>query len=139
MCLFALIDCASYPVFVHRLTVSFRASFPRSVALTQLHFLSLTVVSSREDFHLQDRAHAGRTHSQPAKAGELLSRLSLFAGVDLSNLLYLKLLVLKGLHYIAATATIGDTRGAVILGGGCVGRRNRNASRSRRCSGSGCV
>ncbi|MHB8255605.1 MAG: ATP-binding protein [Acidiferrobacter sp.] len=62
MCLFALIDCASYPVFVHRLTVSFRASSPRSVALTQLHIFSLTVVSSREDFHLQDRAHAGRTH-----------------------------------------------------------------------------
>ena len=29
--------------------------------LTQLRFTSLAVVSSREDFHLQDRAHAGRT------------------------------------------------------------------------------
>jgi hypothetical protein len=26
-----------------------------------LHFLSFAVVSLREDFHLQDRAHAGRT------------------------------------------------------------------------------
>jgi hypothetical protein len=32
------------------------------VTLTQLRFTSLAVVSSREDFHLQDRAHAGRTH-----------------------------------------------------------------------------
>jgi hypothetical protein len=31
-----------------------------------LHFISLAVVSSREDFHLQDRAHAGRTH--PARS-----------------------------------------------------------------------
>ena len=68
-----------------------------------------------------------------------LARLSLFAGVDLTNLLYLKILALKGLHYIAATATTGETREAVILGGGCAGSRNRNASRSRRCSGSGCV
>ena len=36
------------------------ASFPRSVALTQLRFTSLAVVSSREDLNLQDRAHAGR-------------------------------------------------------------------------------
>jgi hypothetical protein len=41
--------------------VTFHASFPRSVALTQLHFASLAVVGSREDLHLQDRAHAGRT------------------------------------------------------------------------------
>ncbi len=62
MSLLAIIHHASYPIFVHRLTVSFHASFPRSVTLTQLHFISLAVVSSREDFHLQDRAHAGRTH-----------------------------------------------------------------------------
>ena len=43
-----------------RLTL--HASFPRSVALTQLRFTSLTVVSSREDLHLQDCAHAGRTN-----------------------------------------------------------------------------
>ena len=46
----------------HRLTVSLYASSPRSVTLTQLRFTSLAVVSSREDFHLQDHAHAGRTH-----------------------------------------------------------------------------
>ena len=59
---------ASYLILVHRLTVSFHASFPRSVTLTQLHFLSLAVVSSREDFHLQDRAHAGRTMFHRLKA-----------------------------------------------------------------------
>jgi hypothetical protein len=37
------------------------ASFPRSVTLAQLRFTSLAVASSREDLHLQDRAHAGRT------------------------------------------------------------------------------
>jgi hypothetical protein len=40
---------------------TFHASSPRSVALPQLRFPSITVVSSRQDFHLQDRAHAGRT------------------------------------------------------------------------------
>jgi hypothetical protein len=54
---------ASYPFLVHRLMVLFHASFPRSVALAQLHFLSLAVVSSREDFHFQDRTHAGRTRN----------------------------------------------------------------------------
>ena len=44
-------------------------AFPRSVTLTQLRFTSLTVVSSREDFHLQDSAHAGRTNHPPAKPG----------------------------------------------------------------------
>src|ERR1700724_3000713 len=73
MCLLALLPHASYPVLVHRLTGSFHASFPRSVTLTQLHFLSLAVVSSREDFHLQDRAHAGRTHP-PCPEGRGLSR-----------------------------------------------------------------
>ena len=43
--------------------------FPRSVALTQLRFTSLTVASSREDFHLQNRAHAGRAKRNPAEAG----------------------------------------------------------------------
>ena len=40
-----------------------RASFPRSVTLTQLRFTSLAVVSSQADWHLQDRAHAGRTNT----------------------------------------------------------------------------
>ena len=50
-----------YPFLVHRPAVSFHASFPHSVTLMQLRFPSFTVVSLREDFHLQDRAHAGRT------------------------------------------------------------------------------
>ena len=62
MCPLALLGSALYPVLVHRLAVSLRASFPRSVALAQLRFASFAVASSREDFHLQDRAHAGRTH-----------------------------------------------------------------------------
>ena len=45
----------------NRLTDSLHTSFPRSVTLAQLCFTSLAVVSSREDFHLQDCAHAGRT------------------------------------------------------------------------------
>jgi hypothetical protein len=57
----ASLGSASYAVLVHRLAGSLHASSPRSVALTQLHFTSLTVVRSREDFHLVDRAHAGHT------------------------------------------------------------------------------
>jgi hypothetical protein len=30
-----------------------------------LRFASFAVVNSREDFHLQDRAHAGRTNKKP--------------------------------------------------------------------------
>ena len=58
----APLGSASYPVLVHRPAISLHASFPRSVTHTQLRFASLAVVSSREDFHLQDRAHAGRTN-----------------------------------------------------------------------------
>ncbi|MDR6710412.1 hypothetical protein J2W83_000001, partial [Pseudomonas hunanensis] len=35
------------------------------VALLQLRFASLAVASSREDLHLQDGAHAGRTSDPP--------------------------------------------------------------------------
>ena len=78
----ALLGNASYPVLVHRLAVSLHASSPRSVALTQLRFASFAVVNSREDFHLQDRAHAGRTTGTPAQgrgrgaalAGRILRR-----------------------------------------------------------------
>lgn len=62
MCPLALIGHASYLVLVHRLTDSLHTSFPRSVTLPQLCFTSFAVVSSREDLHLQDCAHAGRTH-----------------------------------------------------------------------------
>ena len=68
-CLLALIGSAFYPILVHRLAVSLHASSPRSVTLPQLRFTSLAVVSLREDFHLQDRAHAGRTTKNPANTG----------------------------------------------------------------------
>src|SRR5690606_8803117 len=42
------------------------ASFPRSVALTQLRFTSLVVTNSRRDLHPQACAHAGRTIKKPA-------------------------------------------------------------------------
>jgi len=74
MCMLALLSRASYPVLVHRLAASFHASFLRSVTLAQLHFLSLAVVSSREDFHLQDRAHAGRTHPPRPEGREFRTR-----------------------------------------------------------------
>ena len=57
----ALVTTALYPILVHRPAVSLHASFPRFVAASQLRFTSLAVVSSREDFHLQECAHAGRT------------------------------------------------------------------------------
>ncbi len=60
-CPLALLGSASYPILVHRLAVSLHASSPRSVALPQLRFTSLAVVSSRRDFHPQECAHAGRT------------------------------------------------------------------------------
>ena len=56
----ALFGTALYPILVHRLVDSLRTSSPRSVALTQLYFTSLAMVGSRKDFHLQERAHAGR-------------------------------------------------------------------------------
>ena len=59
--LLAAADLASYTVRVPRHAVSLHASSPHSVTLMQLRFASLTVACSREDFHLQDRAHAGRT------------------------------------------------------------------------------
>ena len=61
----ALIGIALYPVLVHRLAVSIHASSPHSVALMQLRFTSFAVVSSRQDFHPQDCAHAGRTTKKP--------------------------------------------------------------------------
>src|SRR5438445_13341581 len=45
------------------------ASSPHSVALMQLRFTSLTVVSSREDLHLQECAHAGRTTEKRRLSG----------------------------------------------------------------------
>ena len=69
-CPLALVGTASYPVLVHRPAASLHASSPRSVALPQLRFASLAVVSLREDFHLQERARAGRTQKKsPARGG----------------------------------------------------------------------
>ena len=70
-CPLALLGTALYPVLVHRLAVSLHASFPHSVALMQLRFASLTVVSLQEDLHLQDRAHAGRTTVQIVASHDL--------------------------------------------------------------------
>ena len=67
-CPLALLGSAFYPVLVHRLAVSLHASSPRSVALTQLRFTSLAVVSSRRDLHPQECAHAGRTMKTTAEA-----------------------------------------------------------------------
>jgi len=50
LCLLALMHTAFYPVLVHRLAVSLRASSPRLVALTQLRFTTFAVVNSREDY-----------------------------------------------------------------------------------------
>src|SRR6187402_477817 len=47
----APLDAASDPVLVHRPTVSLLASFPRSVALTQLRFTSIRMTSFRRDLH----------------------------------------------------------------------------------------
>ncbi len=50
------------------------ASFPRSVAITQLRFTLLAVTSSQRDLHPQVCAHAGRTseNAQPRTVGRQL-------------------------------------------------------------------
>src|SRR5207247_4859211 len=47
---------------VRRPAASFHASFTPSSRFDALRFPSLAVTSSREDFHLQVNAHAGRTY-----------------------------------------------------------------------------
>jgi hypothetical protein len=47
----ALVRSAFYPVLVHRPAASLHASSPHSVALMQLRFASLAVISSRWDLH----------------------------------------------------------------------------------------
>ncbi|WP_218968727.1 hypothetical protein, partial [Massilia eurypsychrophila] len=72
-CPLALQSSALYPILVHRLAVSLHASSPQSVALPQLRFASLAVVSSRRDLHPQECAHAGRTQKKkknPLPQGE---------------------------------------------------------------------
>ena len=60
-CSFALLGSAFHPILVHRLAASLHASSPRSVALSQLRFASFVVINLREDLHLQECAHVGRT------------------------------------------------------------------------------
>jgi hypothetical protein len=56
------------------------ASFPHSVTLVQLRFTSLTVTSSREDLHLQECAHAGRTMRKRAPWDPLCNQLTSATG-----------------------------------------------------------
>ncbi len=64
----ALLGNAFYSVLVHRLAASIHAASPHSVTLMQLRFTSFAVINLRQDFHLQECAHAGRTKKrQPAK------------------------------------------------------------------------
>ena len=58
-CPLALLGSAFYPVLVHRLAASLRASSPHSVTLMQLRFASLAVICLRRDFHPQECALAG--------------------------------------------------------------------------------
>ena len=55
---------------------TFHASFPHSVTLMQLRFTSLTVTSSRRDFHPQVCAHAGRTPTNGSDRGSARSNLT---------------------------------------------------------------
>ncbi len=83
---------ASHPVLVHWFTDSRHASSPRSVALTQLRFASFAAVDSREELHLQDRAHAGRTKKTAARKPPREASLSpaLLYGADQSGLKLLR-------------------------------------------------
>ena len=65
LCPLALLGTAFYPVLVHRHAASLHASSPRSVALSPLRFASFAVINLREDLHLQECAHAGRTRKKP--------------------------------------------------------------------------
>jgi hypothetical protein len=62
VCPLALLGSAFYPVPVRRPAASFPASFMPASRSDTLRFPSLAVTSSREDFHLQVNAHAGRTY-----------------------------------------------------------------------------
>src|SRR5262245_19579416 len=61
MCPLAPLGSAFYPVPVRRPAASLHASFTPASRSDALRFTSLAVTSSREDFHLQVNAHAGRT------------------------------------------------------------------------------
>jgi len=73
-CPLALVGTAFYPVLVHPPAASLHASSSRSVALSQLRFASFGVTNSREDLHLQECAHAGRTRKRPGRIRASFSR-----------------------------------------------------------------
>ena len=84
ICPLALLRTASYPVPVRRPMASLHASSPRSVTLPQLRFASIVRVYSREDFHLQGGARAGRTNRKgpgDQKVAEAVSAVSCSGGV----------------------------------------------------------
>ena len=66
-CPLALLGSASYPVSVRRPAASLPASFTPASRNDALQFASLAVTSSREDFHLQVDAHAGRNRHRGAE------------------------------------------------------------------------
>lgn len=70
----ALLGSASYPVPVRRPAASLPASFTPSSRSDPLRFAPLAVTSSREDFHLQVDAHAGRTKNKATPDTAPLSR-----------------------------------------------------------------
>ena len=59
---------ALYRLLVHRPAASGPASSPRFVASAQLHFPSFVLAYLREDSHLRDSAHAGRTFARRSVA-----------------------------------------------------------------------
>ena len=67
--LLAPLGTASHRVLVHRPAASLHASSPRSVALPQLRFASIEMVSFRRDFHPLGHAHAGRTSGEARTFG----------------------------------------------------------------------
>lgn len=89
------------------------ASSPRSVALTQLRFTSLTVVSSREDLHLQECARAGRTTKGRLSAPFVILSVSL---LELTGRCLLPLIcVLKANLFQTSAFRIRQYRGHVLV------------------------
>jgi hypothetical protein len=78
MCPLALLGSAFYPVPVRRPAASFPASFTPASRSDALRFTSFAVTSSREDFHLQVNAHAGRTQKSGLAAASFQLRVRLY-------------------------------------------------------------
>ena len=71
-----------HPVLVHRPAIALPASFTSSSGPDALRFASLAVTSSRVDFHLQDRAHAGRTMKQAPDGAPVFNDISITCVFD---------------------------------------------------------